>query len=345
METISQPIPAELFTRANPGETNDWPDYPSGPYYTPEYVVGGFGGSKFLSSEALNGLLVKRVEVWYDSKALKGVRLTYTDDSSTQAGQQKNEYAKLDINPGEIITSLKLWGNGVGTRTGRVEMTTNTGKTLAAGKDVSGQNTYVAPTGSGILVGYTGRGGQEIDMLGFIFFDNVSSVQLGDVHYSGAPEKGSAAGINVVALQQASFGPFNTETNWRFANAVTRTSSQSWTKSSTVKYYALVTVKADIFGIGGEATAGWERTTGSESSTEVTTEISLSWDTGGVLPAEYLVNALATVSQGQLDLPYSGQLTISFNSGNQVSVPVKGLYTNVVYGRSQAKGTLIPPSN
>ena len=112
----------------------DWPAYPSGPF-TGEFVVGGFGGSPYQACKWVmneSALVVKGLDVWYNSNTLRGIQVTFSDDSRTSVfGSPTDSHGSIVFAPGERITSLTLWGNGKGTRTGRILLTTSAGQVQA----------------------------------------------------------------------------------------------------------------------------------------------------------------------------------------------------------------------
>ena len=127
----------------------DWPAYPSGPF-TGEFVVGGFGGSPYQACKWVmneSALVVKGLDVWYNSSTLRGVQLTFSDNSRTSVfGAPSDTHASIVFAPGERITSMTLWGNGNGTRTGRILLTTSAGQVRACSlSEVLTVLTSVAP--------------------------------------------------------------------------------------------------------------------------------------------------------------------------------------------------------
>ncbi|EJF61631.1 hypothetical protein DICSQDRAFT_170046 [Dichomitus squalens LYAD-421 SS1] len=75
----------------------DWPAYPSGPF-TGEFVVGGFGGSPFQACKWVmnqSALVVKGLDVWYNSGVLCGVQVTFSEDSRTSVIERA--YTMVDV--------------------------------------------------------------------------------------------------------------------------------------------------------------------------------------------------------------------------------------------------------
>ena len=109
----------------------DWPPYPPGPF-TGEFVVGGFGGLPYQACKWVmneSALVVKGLDVWYNTSTLRGIQVTFSDDSrSSVFGTPSDTHAGITFSPGERITSFTLWGNGKGSSTGRIRLTTSAGQ-------------------------------------------------------------------------------------------------------------------------------------------------------------------------------------------------------------------------
>lgn len=161
--------------------------FPIGPFVR-GHAVGGGGGGGFQIHEINQGALVRTVGVHWSNQNLRGIRLTYTNGNrSRQIGRAENNHTQLTFQPGEIVVKASLWGNGRGTRTGRIRFTTNRGQTLDVGRNTSGQTEYPMDVGSGILVGFAGRDGHDIDALSFIFLLHGFEALVSDVRYTQPP--------------------------------------------------------------------------------------------------------------------------------------------------------------
>lgn len=99
--------------------------FPTGPF-VPGTAVGGGGGTGFQATAIFQGNMVRTVGVYFNQEGVRGLRLTYTDASkSATFGSADQSYSELTFEKGETIVSASLWGNGRGTRTGRIRFTTN----------------------------------------------------------------------------------------------------------------------------------------------------------------------------------------------------------------------------
>ena len=324
-------------------EASDWqtagdaPPYPPGPY-SPGFFVGGSGAGPFLTCGGTDGRVVTKLGVWKNTSCLQGIQVTYNDGwQSPVYGSVSGDYNQIIFQPGERVVELTLWGNGIGTRTGRIKLTTNGGQTFDWGKDTSGQTAYSAPVGGGLLVGAVGRCGAEIDMLSLVFFTDVKSVAITNVNYVNPPT-GTANGIDLVQLQSSTYTNGGTEPiKWIFENSITRTDSHSWSQSATRQYGVGATVSAGFFGfVQAGASYNWSMTEEKTSQSTVTTEKMLSWSLEGTLDPDSSILAVATCHQGTVDVEYNATVTVTMKSGQTFSYDEPGVITDVLYSHASA---------
>lgn len=289
-------------------------DVPSGPW-APTHGIGGWGGDKFLAFKGNDGVLVKTLSVTYNSKHLRGLRLTYNDNTrSQQIGGSNDTSGSITFAPGEVITQASLWGNGIGTRTGRIRFTTDKGQTFDVGKNTAGQTEYSIDVGSGFLAGFSGRAHDDIDMLAFLFLGPVRKVEIKDVRYQ-IPQ--ASQGIGGVALDQAVFtNNSREEEDWTFSNSVTRKNSVSWGSTSSIEFGMHATVTAGIPEVAS-AEIGYEWTVGSSRSWDQSEEweVSLSWGHSGHLAPGKSVTVTATCQYGNANIDYTCQVVITTSRG------------------------------
>ena len=291
---------------------------------------------------------MQRLDVWWDGGALRGIQVTYPDNTVTQVFDSPSGSTNhIIFEPGERVTSMTLWGNGIGTRSERIRITT-TKQTFDVGKDTSGQTAYDAPIGSGILVGMFGRSGADIDQLGPVFLDGaVQSINIGNINYTPTLDK-TSKGISSVVLAQTYFSnQSGGNPTWNFANGVSRTDTTRFTQTTATMYGASVsvTVSAELFGIGGDTTAGfeWQKTDTQETTTETSQEVELSWSLSGTLAPGEGVTAIATCEQGIGNATYTSTVTILLADGSVSQFSENGTFSNVVY--TKATATMISDVN
>ncbi|TBU28212.1 hypothetical protein BD309DRAFT_869954 [Dichomitus squalens] len=295
-----------------------------------------------------SALIVKGLEVWYNSNFLLGVQVTFSDDSRTSVfGQPSDSHASITFVPGERITELTLWGNGQGTRTGRIRLTTSAGQTFDVGKNTSGQKAYPAGLGSGILVGFVGRSGAAIDMLGPVFLNgSVQSISISNVVYT-PPLTGSNTGISRQDLDKIHYyNPPTAKRNlpWKFNNEVKRTQTTTFTQSTTSTYGLTVSteVSAELFGVGGKIGVGysWEATNTQETSTSTSFEKTVGWEISGELQPGEGITATSFCQQGVGHANYTATVTLLLSDGTVSTYQEPGQFNTVVY--TEAEVTVKP---
>ena len=239
---------------------------------------------------------------------------------------------------------MTLWGNGIGTRTGRIRLTTNKGQTLDVGKDTSGQTPYDMAIGSGVLVGMVGRSGGDIDQLGAMFLRSaITHVAISNVVYN--PDlAGTDKGIENVALDQAEYSNPADSTkpvNWEFGGKTSRSQSTSYSQTSgdTFGLSVGVEVSAEPFGIGAKVTGGfeWKHEASQTTTTTTSNEIELTWGLSGTLdPGESCI-CTALVQRGEGRTNYSATVTVKLADGTTNTFKESGIFQNIVYTKVQVQ--------
>ena len=319
---------------------------PPGPWATP-YIIGGGGGGAFSETKWVtnqSGLTVTKLQVWWDGDSLQAIQVTYSDQTQSRAyGQTKGDTAAITLAPGELVTALTLWGDGRGTRCGRIRMYTDKGQTFDHGKDTTGQTEFHVDLGSGLLVGMVGRSGNSIDCLALLFLNpRVDSVNIDSIQYQ--PDLQGPDGISSVVLQAQNFeNPSTTEDkNWTISNSVQRTTSTTFTQTSAVQFgvNASVSVKAGLFeAVEATATVGfsWSKTDTVSTAATTSEAFTISWGYSGIQKPMTLVKARAKSLYGTGQTRYTSIVTVYLSDGSTSSFPENGVFKNVVY--SQAKIT------
>ena len=319
-----------------------FPNYPSGPF-TPEYCVGGFGGSQFATCgwvTNLKALVVQKLQVWWDSSQITAIQVTYADGSiSPLFGSTSETTASISLAPGERVTSFVLWGDGKGSRTGRVRVTTSQGQTFDVGETTYGQASYNAPIGSGILVGMVGRCGGSVDMLGAVFLNgSITSVAIDSVQYHNNLS-GKSTQLSQVTLSQAHYlGAPVHGTDWTFSNTVNRNETASFSQISSTIFGPSVGAKvtAEGFEIGGSVQTGfqWRATDSTESGTFTSKEFNLTWGASGHLNPGEGVTCTSLSKMGVGSAQYTSRVTVTLSDGTVSSYYENGVFNNVVYTKA-----------
>ncbi|OCK84546.1 hypothetical protein K432DRAFT_422506 [Lepidopterella palustris CBS 459.81] len=327
---------------------SDVDPFPPGPWASIQ-EVGGDGGSAWQESKWDSGLVVMAIQVWDDGSRLRGIQLTYTDGSTSvvygEPSGGNDRTLTLDVGGGELVTSLTLWGDGVGSRAGRVLIQTNK-QQFNAGKDTSSQTGYPADVGGGIITGAFGRAGQDLDALGFLFLRaKITKISITDVVLSQALTTANFP-PQVETLSQTPF--FNSQTtnvSWQFTNSITKSVTKTVTTSTakTLGGSTEVDIQFGIDFIGTEEntlkqTFTYETTTTDTSATATQDTVTFSWNIGGTLAPGTGVNACARAASGSANnVGYNAQAIVYLSDGSQFTLPETGQYTFLVWSQSYAE--------
>ncbi|CAL8320079.1 unnamed protein product [Gadus morhua 'NCC'] len=147
------------------------------------HLIGGDGGHPFSFTGRDNGATLKKIGVAVGSKQIKAVRAELTDGRVETFGKD-HTFSEFTFEPGEIITKLSLWGNGMGSRLGGIKFWTSSGNRFFALMTKWPLKTeYSIDVGSGVCLGLEGRSGSDIDCMGFLFIKAIQSSVLTDMTY------------------------------------------------------------------------------------------------------------------------------------------------------------------
>ena len=307
--------------------------------YSPVRSIGdttGNNGTQFDLRRFEQGRIVKRIGVHYDPRTcLRGISISYENGERATTGTLQGSYNEITLNPGETITRASLWGNGVGTRTGRIRFETDGGRTFNAGRDTTGQDEFPITVGSGILAGFTGRSGVDIFILGFVFIKPVRSTEITNVRYT------LPSGGNIVPHALVSEARFSNNQSspitWDFINSVERTNSVTFTSSVTLEFGVSVSVSAGVPGIvsvesgyswGVGATREWSRTN--------ETTVTFTWSLGGSLQPGEEVTCNAICQYGSASVPYTANVRHVFQDNHAISYTDRGTLENAEYAFAEA---------
>ncbi|MFJ9584088.1 jacalin-like lectin [Streptomyces acidicola] len=131
---------------------------------------GGPHGTAFNDADDLPSTVSPRTLTLRGSSRLDAVSLTHDGGTVLSHGGTGGTAGSLTLASGEHLTSVKLTqGQKDGrTRIFSAAFTTDKGRSLSSGTVTSDAKTFTAPSGWQI-VGFTGRGGDEIDKLGVLY--------------------------------------------------------------------------------------------------------------------------------------------------------------------------------
>ncbi|KAI7812651.1 aerolysin-like protein [Triplophysa rosa] len=295
-------------------------------------AIGGQGGGEFTFNGQNNGSSLQRMWVWVGGSQVKAVRAWLTDGREQTFGRPGGSFQEYVFQPGELITSMSLWGNGVGTRLGAIKFKTNYSKNFFVKMTSWSLRTeYPIDIGSGLCLGIEGRCGLDIDCMGFLFLNKVQSVILTDVSYPTldlvTPD---------VALEVIQLSTYKNETSisqeQTIESSKTITKSSSWSTRESITSTFSMEVKAGIPDIvevttGFSVEIGTENTYSKEYTDETTEKQTFKID----VQARKKVDVHITIGRCSFDLPYTGTVMVMCENSSVFTYETKGKYKGVSY--------------
>ncbi|XP_055038827.2 aerolysin-like protein [Misgurnus anguillicaudatus] len=286
-------------------------------------LIGGNGGHRFSFTGKSNGASLQRIWVWVGGSQVNAVRAWLTDEREETFGRPDGSYQEYVFQPGELITFLSLWGNGIGTRLGAIKFETNRGGRFFA-KMTSWplQTEYPMNVGSGFCLGLVGRCGREIDNIGFLFLNKIQSVVSQMKPHVVQEEMISSNYKNQSSVSQ--------EQTSESSKTITKTSS--WSTKLSIALAFSMEVKAGIPEVaevttGFSFTVGTEFTYSREQKDERTQKETFKID----VPPMKKVEVHITIGRCSIDLPYTGTMTITTEDGVVLNYETRGQFKGVTY--------------
>lgn len=316
--------------------------------------VGGDGGGAFCETKWKAGVVITGVDVYATGDGVEALQFYYSDGTSGNQWGQVNghEAAKSlhwDPTKGESIQQLRMWGNGVGTRLGRVYLRTSTGATLDAGKDTSGQKVYEKPVDSGVMLAAFGKCGDSIDNLGLIFMKStVASVQVTNTKFADTPDElnKKQEGLQMCSVDTAIYTNANSQNGtYLFQGQDSRTTSKTYTVDNTNTFGFSEAIEIGTEGgLPGLIDINFKSTTTlsygysnskSESSSTTSTH-SLTYNLGGPIVTGEVTYCQAVVMLGTYDGKFTCTVVMQLADGSNFSFASQGTMKQVAYSNVQA---------
>ncbi|TGO22049.1 hypothetical protein BPAE_0184g00010 [Botrytis paeoniae] len=287
---------------------------------------------------ASKGIMVKTIDVWHDTHCLKGIRVRFTDENSKMYGNNDGENRSFTFARGELCTSFRIWGNGVGTRTGKIRIETDKGRSFECGKDTSGQTSYSQKVGSGLLAGLWGYYNTSMDgniiSLSTSFLKPIRSI-TSEITYDDLPI--GMSDMSQLTLDSGKFSNKTDETTqWELNDSTEKTISQTWSQSSTETFGVSMSIKAGIPEIVDiEAGAKWELSNTSNHETSETYTKVLDWNYQGTVKPHKTAIIKVTAWEGNTRLYYTSKVTVTVEGGQSFTFKEDGQFAGVAYSDTE----------
>ncbi|KAK4149179.1 hypothetical protein C8A00DRAFT_19101 [Chaetomidium leptoderma] len=309
----------------------------------PTTIGASVGGSDFTILGAA-GSSVQKLRVYRNNGKegyLRGLVALFSDGSEQRAGVRKDQFSEMTFSDGEVITGMTLWAGS--SRVGRVDITTNM-RSWGYGVDSTAKlSSKAVNVGSGVLVGFQGRAGDDLDSLGAVFLKSVSTSVVDNIVFEKA---GANDGLRLVTLKEGTAVWNGTDYSWNFSGSESRDISTSFSTGGSIGLSLGTTFKASVPKIlESGINAGWTYGSTLGYTKNSASSSGLTWSATVALSAEKpAVSCSAMVWEGRLNVRWSGIQTVVAD-GATVSFPTSGTLTHVAYGKVEARcGPLSPPT-
>ncbi|KAL2255157.1 hypothetical protein VTK26DRAFT_3982 [Humicola hyalothermophila] len=303
--------------------------------------VGGNEGAPF-SLVGRAGAVVTKVQFFRHNdgaeKYLRGIRVFFSDDTELVAGSEESRYQEFDLPAGSAVSrfSLSAWHHAKNkrTRVGRVQIGLTTGASFSFGLDEDAASTDVPMrVGSGVLVGFEGRAGLDLDQLAPVFLKKIDRSEIENVEVEPFDP---SSGLRLVTLD-ADHAVWNgTAYTYHFSGSTTSSSSTSWSSSFsqdlgvTTKFVANWVPQI----VSTEMSASWGFGASQSTSMSESSSKTLSWavDRDMKGPEDEAI-CEAQVWEGRLDLRWEGVHTLTTRDGYTSSFLTRGTVKRVAVGK------------
>ena len=305
------------------------------------HIIGGNGGSWF-NFHAENGAMLEKIGVWVGGWQVKGVKVWLTNGAVQQYGTPRGPYSQFSFQPGELITSMSLWGNGAGTRLGAIKFKTNKSREFFASMNEWGlKQEYPIDVGSGICVGVMGKAGEDIDCMGFVFVKPIRHSVMTDMEYP-------TIGLEDLQVQMSNIksttykNDLNSEQSFTLEASSEITTKESWSVTTAIESAYHVTVKAGIPEIT-EVEAGWKLKVSGQRTYEMenTEKKTEKWTFPFTVPANSKLQAKLSMGRADIDLPYNATVEITTTDGSVLTYDVRGIYNGIEYTKAIFSASLV----
>ncbi len=297
------------------------------------YLIGGRGGTNFSEAKYSQGLVVTGIEAWAGEWMLRGIRITFSDGSAVVRGKCAGKHCgsiSIDYLSGETVTALSIWGNGAGTRCGAFKITTSKKQVFFPQMTKWGLKTeYEMNAGAGVILGVIGGAGSDIDRLGFLMLDTVTTTVLTEFEYDlnkvPLPENKSAYDITIP-------NPSKTDSDKGvIMQEVDRLRGGEWFVKAGAKYGQEYKVQGGVpVVVEGGATTKWEVSVEGGYSRNWSDNKKESIGIPLIAPALTKTRIVYSYFQGKLDgCPFVATIKYYLQGGGIWDCEVRGFYDGI----------------
>ena len=300
--------------------------------YISNKAYGGSGGSHFSQQGALQGATITSIQGWEGKWQLRGLKVKFSDGKSYMYGEAAESATQIfKFEAGETLIELKFYdspetSSGGYYRSGGFWFKTNKGRTFKATSQKSPGRAYDADVGSGPLCGVFGRGGADIDCLGFAMLRPLKSAVLINVKYPGLetmPVASTPTEVNRVDYDNSS----STEQTVSLKGETEVTIKTAWSVTTSLEFGVTTSVTAGIPEVAQVNTeVSWKVGITGSYDREETKTTKKSYDFPIKVPPHTNVKAQAIIYEDKISTDYEADMTYNLDSGKTIKYHVEGIY-------------------
>lgn len=299
-----------------------------------QMIVGGSGGGQVCESRWPVANFITTITAWSNGNTITALQVGYQDGQTAQYGQGfGGQSQSITLAPGELVTSASLYGNGVGTRLGKINIVTSKQNVMLGS---SNAKPYPIDVGSGIIIGMVISSGKEIDSAGLVMLGGkIQKIGVTNFKFNTDPT------LNGPPLQPQSLSSihyYNDDTaagTYSFTGSSALTSSTAFSSSTTGEFGMEFSWEAEVNILALKSTIGasasWSVSHTTMTTTTETQTNTVTWNQGGTLQPGKGVDCQAVVQTGKGDFPYTATITFFLDNGNQYSYSEPGTLSSVQY--------------
>lgn len=310
------------------------------------------GGTSFKASglEEERGN-VRKIGVWVTDWNIAAIKVWFDNGTPLEYGEIKGDYHERVIGPGDKLVSAMLADNGsrdpTNTRLGSIRLVFGPGPGQEfhahMRKDYGTEESV--DVGSGVLVGFQGRAGADIDALGLLLFRPIRSAVLRDVAYEDLSYWDDQ--IRVSSIDNfSSTNDDDAPSHWQFEGSWSKSVSSSWSTTTSAELTFGARVEAGVPEIVTvEASFEFKISKSFSHGTTIADEVTHRWSIDGTLNPGDSVFLEAVVGTAQISPGFTGVLDLTFDNGASLSRSVSGTYAGVSASKVVLKttdGRLLP---
>ena len=292
----------------------------------------------------LKGATLKRIGVWSGRRQIHCIKIWLSDGTRKEFGVPLGDFSEYTLQPGELITSMQLSGNGASgkqTRLGAIKFSTNRSdvgfSTTVSQAACDESEVYPICVGSGWCAGVVvhvlevpAPSTKELLAVGFLFIKKITSSVLKNVHYPTI----TSIVPSVEEIESLEYDNSHSKTE----HIITHKISNEIIEESEWDINAGLEVAGDFRVHSGlpellEVSTGYVvKLSASGSYARRHAEVRRrEWEIPISISPESHERVVITTGRLQIDVPYEAEMVITTADSSTLTFPVSGQYKKVQF--------------